>query len=166
MNVRNRVRNLCKLAVFAQTYCANWNPSENSCIFRTGCRIAEGKSCEYFKKYVWPICDPAYVFATETCQYETLLGQYQAIDKNLVVSDKDESPRLCACGVPLQPRRRYCDKCQLRHRKQTYRQARKKTGSSATVNRKTPPFSTSKTSISGGAFKGRQNRSDRAKSRT
>ncbi|MBN1126877.1 MAG: hypothetical protein JXA82_17885 [Sedimentisphaerales bacterium] len=119
-------RNVSKLAAFARQHCANWDNGQNSCIFRIGCRIAAGMPCEYFKKAVWPICDPAYPYATETHRYEELLAQYRQIDKDLVVSDEDESLRLCDCGEPLKQKRQLCDECRKKRRRKTWKEQKQK----------------------------------------
>ena len=111
------------LTSFVRKYCACYENGEPSCIgeYRTGtCLIMQAKPCGYFKRAVFPICDPSYKFATETGKYEKLLRLYKKIDPNIV--ETDEQIRKCSCGQPLKPRRRYCEKCTARRRRDSLQQ--------------------------------------------
>lgn len=120
------------LTTFVRKHCANWDKSSKTCIgvdgeilFNEGpCLVAMGKPCAYFEKAVFPICDPLYRYATETAQYETLLGLYVKINPH-VIQTEAEKLRLCDCGTPLKPRRRVCDECQKRNKKEARRKWRK-----------------------------------------
>lgn len=120
------------LTAFARENCGNWDAGQLACIgvdggkvFHEGpCLLAQGKSCRYFEKSVFPICDPAYRYATETNKYQTILGLYLKINPNLMQSDA--AARLCECGEPLKERRRYCDKCRIRRQKSATRERVKK----------------------------------------
>lgn len=104
-----KVRNT--LTKFARKYCANFDRDENLCLLCGTCRLAMGKPCNYFKKAVFPICDPGYKFATETKLYSKLFKLYSGLDHNLQV--KDAIVKMCPdCNlVELLPRQRVCPKC-------------------------------------------------------
>ncbi|MEE9371103.1 MAG: hypothetical protein V3W45_06495 [Sedimentisphaerales bacterium] len=121
------------LTTFVRKHCANWDTSSKTCIgvdgeilFHEGdCLVAQNKPCLYFEKSVFPICDPSYKYATETAQYETLLDLYLKINPNIIQTEA-ENIRLCDCGLPLKPRRRVCDKCAQKRRREAYRKQRQK----------------------------------------
>ena len=120
------------LTRFAREHCANWDAGQGACVgvdaevvFHQGlCLLAMDKPCKYFERAVFPTCNPSYRYATAADKYDTLLALYLKINPNLLQSDA--TPRLCECGELLKERRRLCDKCQNRRRKETYRQYRGK----------------------------------------
>ncbi len=121
------------LTAFIRKYCANWDASSKLCVgvdggtlFHEGdCLIAKDKRCEYFEQSVFPIANPSYRYATETAQYETLLDLYLKINPNMLQAEAGNT-RLCECGSPLKPRRRVCDKCAQKRRREAYRKAKRK----------------------------------------
>ena len=122
------------LTAFVKKYCACYCDTENLCIgeHRTGtCLIMQGMPCGYFKKAVFPICDPNYKFATEPEKYDKLSKLYIAIEQK-VDGSASKNIRICpgingkSCKVPLLPRRRLCDKCRDRKRRDDYRKHRRK----------------------------------------
>lgn len=124
------------LSAFVQKYCSYWqkrrpDPNNDSktlpeklCRGGGSCLIMQGKPCHFFKTAVFPICDPAYKYATETGKYKKLLALYKEIDPDIVGTEAEV--RRCECGTPLKPRQRFCAKCSQKRRRQTYRNSRQK----------------------------------------
>jgi hypothetical protein len=104
---------------FIESECAN--QKAGSCIRRTDgrCTVSLGRRCGYFEVCVAP-------FAA-TRGKPRLLDDYPA---RTAVQDRDV--RLCpGCGEPLPKRRRLCDSCAEKHRRETYRRNRDKSASDA-----------------------------------
>ena len=114
------------LTMFVKKYCKNWDADEKGCALNVVCWILRGERCGYFKKAVWPICDPSQKFATETKLYAKLLPLYKKIEPN--ISESDAVIRRCECGEMLGYRQRLCPDCRKRHRKETYKRARRRAG--------------------------------------
>ncbi len=119
-----------KLAAFARKHCANWDTAQRRCIVNDECLLNQGKACHYFQRSVWPICDPAYRWATETKAHPELVGEYRI----LYGKAGHQDARRCACGAVLQPRLRVCDKCKQRNRRTAYRRYKDKKHACATVS--------------------------------
>jgi len=109
--------------------CANLDRSYGGCLFAESCKVMDGFRCEYFEQAVLPT-------ARDIGRYAEMLQQYKNQTSGSYDPVIDEpQQRLCGCGQPLAKRRRICDKCRDKRRKQTYRRNRKKKqGPCATVN--------------------------------
>ena len=113
--------------------CACWCKHNRYCIgidvynkpFRNEgpCWVLESKPCEYFKKYV--LCPEDYPYPNIAFQKNPAFEKkvrrlYSKIDKTKVVFTGRRCPGAFegrACGAPLLPRRRYCDKCRDKRRR-------------------------------------------------
>jgi len=109
--------------------CANLDRSYGGCLFAESCKVMDGFRCEYFEQAVLPTARDIGLYAEMLQQYKDQTGgEYDP------VVDSDDQ-RQCACGQALEKRRRICDKCRRKRRKETYRRNRKKKqGPCATVN--------------------------------
>jgi|GEM_PF-1487410 len=85
----------------------------------TRCRVEQGQRCAYFEKAVLPT-------AWQIDAGESILDQYQGQTK-AVIQVRCKEARRCTCGEPLKPRKRFCDKCRQKRRKEAYRQSKQKT---------------------------------------
>ena len=102
------------LNTFVRNFCSNFY--EDSCILSEKCSIMEGEPCKYFERSVYPECDPAYPYATEVSSNHKVLSDYRKIKKNFRGLSKSDI-RTCECGRALARRRRFCDECREKHRK-------------------------------------------------
>lgn len=112
----------------ARQECANY--VDTGCIFREPqvCLLAEpGTRCAYFERCVLPLAQriPKYASAEEKYWKE---ASRKAGAPGLVRPQSAQPPRLCHCGDPLAARRRVCDKCRARNRRETYRRSKRQKG--------------------------------------
>lgn len=95
--------------------CANYDHHYSGCLYG-GCLVEAGQRCGYFEKAVLPIAGEIgqqKIYAA----YESLTGADPLARSQA---------RLCPdCGASLKPRQRYCDNCSKKHRRNSYRKARK-----------------------------------------
>ncbi len=89
------------------------------------CEVIEySQRCEYFEKSVLP--STAYPFKhlcfVKNPTFERMVRSEYAEIK----PDSNVGTRFCDCGNPLPKRRRFCDKCKAKHRRDTKRIARMK----------------------------------------
>lgn len=110
----HKFKNPSRLFRFAKTHCANMD-GENCLLSGVICLLSERKPCEYFRKAVFPVCDPAYRFANETDQYPKLKGEYDIV----YGPSKTQSTRKCQCGAILKKRQRMCEDCRKKRRQET-----------------------------------------------
>lgn len=133
---------------FVKRWCANITDSGGCLLCRTACgkepdqctfctddtygqcKILEGKPCLYFERCV--LGRPDYRFPLLHCDYPRLFRQYGELNRRFRAVDV--TIRLCDCGEPLSPRRKVCDKCQIRNRRKSYRRTRNQNVTCATVN--------------------------------
>lgn len=105
----------------------------NDCTLRDGmCFVLEHSRCLWFEKAVLPT-------AQQIGQLQSLTAKYE--DQVMSILERPETSgqaadRFCpGCSRPLLPRRRLCDSCRERRRKEAYRQYRRSKGvRCATVN--------------------------------
>lgn len=104
--------------------CANFDHHYGGCLFMDQCLVQESQRCEHFERIVLPTAADIGLSALVYSLYERQCG-VSGTDQL-----KREAMRACPeCGGELKPRRRFCDDCAAKRRRQTYRQARrKKTG--------------------------------------
>ena len=106
------------LNTFVRNFCSNFY--ENSCVLDETCKVLDGKPCQFFEKWVYPECDPGYIFSTEKDSHRKVLRDYQKIKKSFK-GLKIDNIRTCECGKPLMPHKRYCDSCRESRRRQSIR---------------------------------------------
>lgn len=106
------------LTTFITNQCANW---VGYCLLNDGdCKVMNGKRCKYFEKSV--LGPPEYKYRTAGYNYERLFPRYAKINKNL--TGTEVKVRRCGCGAILKRRERYCEKCRIKRRKESYRKSR------------------------------------------
>ena len=120
------------VAAYAKANCANWTADggchDNESVTFTDdgmprigtgqCRLAEGRSCDYFRTAILSAGD---------CP-QRIRQEYARIDQQAQVKDRRRCPE---CGAELPPRRRLCKKCAQKHRRDSYRKKRQKERMSA-----------------------------------
>lgn len=77
------------------------------------CRLAEGKSCDYFREALLPAAD---------CPQRIRDG-YTMLDQTAKMKDRRRCPE---CQAELRPRQRFCEKCADMHRRASYLKKRQK----------------------------------------
>lgn len=99
----------------AREQCCNWH--DGQCLLKDDltpagrCVLTRKEACTYFRNVVIPGVRHLY----------TDLDRGYAEAVGLVRPRARHTQRLCACGVPLAPRRRYCAACAAKRRKDAYR---------------------------------------------
>jgi hypothetical protein len=102
--------------------CCNYNLNSGGCLCGDKCKVEQGKRCEYFEKAVLPT---AADIGLKELVYK-LYGKQVGIDKEVLKIPQKEDARLCPdCGAALKPRHRYCDKCTIKRRRESYRTKRR-----------------------------------------
>ena len=101
--------------------CANFDHQGGGCLCGDVCLVQTGQRCLHFEESVLPT-------AGDIGLRESVISLYQ---KHIGLGENGElgtEPiRRCPdCGAELRPRRRYCDDCSKRRRRQSYRRAREK----------------------------------------
>ena len=101
--------------------CANFDNHYGGCLFADKCKVIEGKRCKYFEKNVLPTTED---IGLKQCVYSQY-AKHVGLEKELVIANVNirECPD---CGAELRSRRRYCDVCSNRRRRESYRSARHK----------------------------------------
>ena len=78
------------------------------------CRVARGERCEFFERVVLPVAESPGEIAARTAY----MGEFP-------VDGFAGKARYCSCGEPIPRRRRMCDSCRSKRRRETYRRNRK-----------------------------------------
>lgn len=75
------------------------------------CSLADGERCVYFEKLILPLAEQA---STEL----ELRKRAQAHDAYMATHTKAELEQggKCACGLPKEPRKRFCEACRMKRR--------------------------------------------------
>jgi hypothetical protein len=107
--------------------CANFDHHYGGCLLSEKCDVEEGKRCTYFERTVLPV-------AWQIGCGEDLRNQYENQTKS-VVQIHGGDIRRCGCGEVLKSRQRFCKKCSIKRRRETYRKNKAKTRISDSVNR-------------------------------
>ena len=107
--------------------CANYDHHYGGCLFADVCKVQQGQRCGYFEKAVLPTA--ADIGLKE--QVYSLYYKHVGIEQDVYKIEIGEIRRCPGfngktCGAPLLPRRRYCDKCRDRKRRDDYRKRRDK----------------------------------------
>ena len=80
------------------------------------CRVAEGKRCDYFEKYVMPLA--------AKMGKPHIVDEYQNTTETMMLGSSARAhvkARLCGCGTPLAARQRTCEHCQAKKRLESAR---------------------------------------------
>ena len=134
---------------FAKTACANFQPDGLCLGIRARdlidcgqekvarplehCLLADRKRCPYFEHVVLPLADGASPKSEPGLQERRLAARLtygQWVAEKHTGQDKQRPPsqprRTCPdCGAPLAKGKQFCLACRRKHRRQTYRRARK-----------------------------------------
>jgi len=101
--------------------CANFDHHSNGCMCGDVCLVQTGQRCHHFEKVVLATAGDIGLRESVHSQYRKHVGQGDNGEFGT------EPIRRCPdCGAKLRPRRRYCDDCVKRRRRQSYRRAREK----------------------------------------
>lgn len=96
--------------------CANLDEYYGGCLYRETCLLDQGKRCQYFEQAVMPTARDAGCLEQVTEQYNRKTG-----------STIRRKVRPCPdCGGELKPRRRYCEACAKKRRRQVKRTTARK----------------------------------------
>jgi hypothetical protein len=114
------MRKETKLTRFLAAECANYGKHYALCVSDEPCDVLAGKRCGYFEKAVLGPVD--YPYRLLGFDYGRLFGEYAALTRAKVGMVKQ---RRCECGEPLRMRERYCQKCRIQRRRQSYRNTRR-----------------------------------------
>jgi len=109
------------LTKFVKDECANYIRHYQLCIDDKPCKVLAGKRCGYFEKVV--LCSPDYKYKLPGYDYQKLFAQYADMTG---AESKVVTQRRCACGNPLKPRQRFCERCAKIRAKAANRQRQKK----------------------------------------
>ncbi len=100
--------------------CANLDHHSSGCSYGNVCLVQTGKRCRYFEKVVLPTSGDIGLRESVYSQYRKHVG----LDGN---GELGIGPlRRCDCGAELKQRKRYCDHCASKRRRETYRKSRSK----------------------------------------
>jgi len=103
--------------------CADLDRHRPGDCFRHGtCVVMDGQSCLYFEKAVLPTAAETGKIMEMTALYEAKVGKMARPTKGMARADQ----RLCDCGAPLAPKRRYCEKCRKRRARETYKLSKRR----------------------------------------
>jgi len=135
----NKSRNVrMSPAQFARDECANLLPGgaclgvridslidngqPKTCSPRDRCLVAEGKRCDYFERAILPLADKPSPVDDPNLQAKRAAARQEYQSRHLL---RDRNQKRCRdCGNPRPHRRRYCDLCAARRRRETYRRSR------------------------------------------
>lgn len=106
-----------------QLECANC--VDNLCIrhFDGKCLIAQKKRCEYFERCLLGLPDMRGLKNAE--RYKTATDEYRRKIMKCGYGNAQDTRR-CACGASLPARKRMCEKCTARKRREAYRKSKAK----------------------------------------
>lgn len=109
------------LGVFVRRECANCEGETDQCLMAgEKCLVLSGKRCLYFEEAV--LGSPDYRYRLPNYDYQKIFDEYGKI--NYDFSARPVSVRRCECGRVLPSHQRLCEKCKIRHRRQSYRNNR------------------------------------------
>ena len=108
---------------FVKGECANYDNYHKICVYGYACKVLKGERCAYFEKAV--LGPPDYKFRSPGYDYDKIFEQYAQINTRYIGKLHKVNVRKCDCGESLEPRRRYCEKCQIKRRRKTYRNFRR-----------------------------------------
>lgn len=107
-------------AALVRAECANLDP-DDLCLMRSGgygdCLVLMDKRCRYFEDIVLPIADQPSPRGDRYLQQQRQSARQTYRSKHALAVAGSKEGRLCACGEPLVPRQRSCDKCRRRQRR-------------------------------------------------
>ena len=117
------------LGKFIRNECANYNKHYGTCVTDKNCVVEEGKRCGYFERAVLGPKD--YRHRLPLVDYEKMFALYsEATGKE----SETVTGNRCRCGANLPPRKRYCNSCRVKRRRQTKKQYQHKFRQRSTVN--------------------------------
>lgn len=108
------------LTRFIKDNCANYDIHYQKCLFADSCRVMDGLRCGYFEKCVLGPAD--YKYRLPGYDYSKLFAQYANQTGTAPTKVKQ---RRCECGEPLQRGRRFCNVCNRKRRKESYRNSKR-----------------------------------------
>jgi len=105
------------LTSFARRQCADWDDKDGCWMTGGPCRLALNKPCKHFKGAVLPLCKPDYIgsYPEEVKKHKKIMDLYEKIDKTISLAPT----RKCKCGTPIGPRKKMCDLCRAKNRRET-----------------------------------------------
>jgi hypothetical protein len=101
--------------------CANFDHHYGGCLLADTCKVQDGKRCGYFERAVLPTAEEIGLTDVVYSAYEAYVG----IAGNGLLK-RGQVRRCPDCGDEVGPRQRFCPKCSMRRRRQSYRRAREK----------------------------------------
>lgn len=112
--------------------CSKLDHHYGGCQDSEDCKIETGRYCTYFEKVVLPTAADLGLLEDLTKKYAKQTLRIFATDQDRKCTERKCTERKCAdrkcpdCMAAIPRRKRYCDMCKIRRRKQTYRNNRKR----------------------------------------
>jgi len=107
------------LRAFILGQCCNSQPGDKCLLCLPGCRVLHGRRCDWFERAVLPL---AITMRPE--RFPGVSGAYVALCPGVQSRIRDFQPRPCpGCGQPLPRRKRVCDACRKKRRRESTRRA-------------------------------------------
>ena len=88
---------------------------------REKCLLAQQpmQRCHYFERVIMPMAHCRYTDPKLRIQYQEAVAKYSFVELDANTRPKEKG---CPdCGQPIASRRRFCDRCKVKHRRETKR---------------------------------------------
>lgn len=107
------------LPPFVAANCANHVSGQ--CAFRrpNPCAVVAGGRCSHFEDAVLPLAKSG-----QSGDLDRIMRDYAASQLSASKRAKMAETRRCGCGQPMPPRKRFCDACAAKNRRDAYRRSR------------------------------------------
>lgn len=113
----------------ARAACAYW--VNDGCIMREGgrCHLEAREGCSYFAKYILPLASSGVAcwqsHAAAVQDFARIVSEREGVSdwaaSEALAASAAAAARLCDCGQPLAPRKRFCERCRKAKRKAAWR---------------------------------------------
>lgn len=131
---------------FAKDECANYNDSNGSCLGVTAdsllpkpnrkpracplprCVLVDGERCDYFERIVLPLAErgiPRFLEARNAYYAKAIRAAGMRPNAEITLP-QPKKLRQCECGNPLAAGHRFCEKCKIAKRRETYRASKRR----------------------------------------
>jgi len=111
------------LPLYVRDECANWSSNLKGCLGGSPCLVLSGERCGYFERAVLP--PEGYPYPNRTFVQDPKAEKQVRQEYGLVGGRRyDPKARFCKCGNPLAKRRRYCNECAAKRKRNSHRKAK------------------------------------------